>query len=60
MSDHGVPGIDCDVYFGDPDAPLPDWRQAPEETDPDDELLAETPADVIAVLGFDPLELENE
>lgn len=27
--------------------------------DPDDEQLEETPPDVVAILGFDPLELED-
>ena len=33
-----------------------DWRKRKAETDgdPDDTLLAQTPADVVAVLGFDP------
>jgi hypothetical protein len=51
---------DSDVYFGEAGNPLPNWRLDPEllvEEDPDDELLPETPEDVIAVLGFDPLEL---
>lgn len=30
------------------------------DDDPDDELLAKTPEDVVMVLGFDPLELEEE
>ncbi len=33
-----------------------DWRDEEEEDDPDDEVLAKTPEDVIMVLGFDPLE----
>lgn len=33
-----------------------DWRTLPDlDEDPDDEELAETPADVVRVLGFDPL-----
>ena len=38
-------------------SPNDDWRtHLVDEEDPDDELLPETPADVIAILGFDPLE----
>ena len=36
-----------------------DWRKEADDRDPDDELLPQTPADVVAVLGFDPLELEE-
>lgn len=50
-----------DVHFGRVDAPLPDWRREPlVDPDPDDDELAVTPADVTAVLGFDPLDLEDE
>ena len=45
------------IHFGSPVAGLPDWRKdTTEEIDPDDELLRDTPEDVIAILGFDPLE----
>lgn len=30
------------------------WREEPDEGDADDEELEETPANVIALLGFDP------
>jgi hypothetical protein len=46
--------------FGTATAPLPDWRQGEDEPDPDDEELAETPPDVIAMLGFDPKEIDEE
>lgn len=37
-----------------------DWRiELESEDDPDDELLEETPPDVVSVLGFDPLEFEK-
>jgi len=48
-----------DVYFGSVDAPPADWR-AYEEEDPDDEELAETPESVVLMLGFDPLELDED
>ncbi len=41
------------------DAPF-DWRERPEDADADDEELEETPEDVLAVLGFDPKEIEEE
>ncbi|MBC7802072.1 MAG: hypothetical protein H7Z10_15760 [Gemmatimonadaceae bacterium] len=31
-----------------------------EDDDPDDELLAVTPLDVVAMLGFDPLDMDDE
>lgn len=47
---------DQEVHFGEIGAELPNWRLLPDEPDPDDEVLEETPADVVAILGFDPLE----
>lgn len=35
-----------------------DWRNAPDEPDPDDEELPETPKDVIDILGFDPAKIK--
>jgi len=42
------------VHFGKCSAPLPDWREGPDFPDPDDTELSVTPADVVAILGFDP------
>jgi hypothetical protein len=42
-----------DVYFGSPDKPV-DWEE--DDTPDDDEELSETPADVVELLGFDPLD----
>lgn len=43
-----------DVHFGVP-SNAKDWRKADVDTGPDDdEELAETPPDVVAILGFDP------
>lgn len=43
------------VHFGAPGKPLPDWRkQQPHEADDGNDLDAECPPDVEAVLGFDP------
>jgi hypothetical protein len=49
-----------DVYFGSPNAGTVDWRDEvyADDAPDDDEQLAETPADVIELLGFDPLESE--
>lgn len=45
------------VRFGNLDASTVDWRatRAVTDADPDDEELPETPPDVAAMLGFDPL-----
>ena len=47
------------VSFGNEDASKFDWRKAESKNvtsdADDDEQLAETPADVVAMLGFDPL-----
>ena len=56
----GIVGQESDVHFGEVDKALPDWRKLPDEEDPDDELLEKTPEDVIKILGFDPLEFEDE
>ena len=43
-----------DVYFGSPAAePVP---LVEDDSPDDDEELPETPADVVALLGFDPLD----
>ena len=49
-----------DVRFGNEDS-LPDWRNDTtcEETDPDDDELATTPRDVVALLGFDPKDFSS-
>ena len=54
-----VPGVGSFIHFGPLGQALPKWRDDVddfEDDDPDDEELAETPEDVIAILGFDPLE----
>ena len=57
-----LPGIDADVYFGDTEKPLPDWRaEVPENEDADaDDDSPENRAGVSAILGFDPAEIEEE
>ncbi len=59
MSD--IPGLKSDVHFGAVDAALPDWRSESiaDDEDPDDGVLRPTPPEVIAMLGFDPLEFEE-
>jgi hypothetical protein len=50
-----------DVHFGSPDEPLPEWDIDDESgDDPDDEELDVTPPDVVAMLGFDPKELNDD
>ena len=46
-----------DARWGTADTPLPDWRNAEDDDRDDDEEFADTPPDVIAMLGFDPKEL---
>jgi hypothetical protein len=56
--DPSLPGA---VEFGSVANPLPEWRDndaVAQDDDPDDKTMPETPADVTAILGFDPLELE--
>jgi hypothetical protein len=51
-----LPGMNADVGLGGVDRSLPDWRTtALNDQDPDDEEIT-TPADVVAILGFDPAE----
>jgi hypothetical protein len=46
-----------DVFFGEVKESNDDWRDEDQDIGPDDdEELAETPRDVVALLGFDPLE----
>jgi hypothetical protein len=61
MMDDPMDGLP-DVSFGEAGAkPKIDWRKSPELEDErdDDEELAETPPDVVALLGFDPLDDED-
>jgi hypothetical protein len=56
-SDDGLP----DAHWGTATTPLPDWREdSTDDFDPDDEELPQTPPDVIAMLGFDPLDLDDD
>lgn len=49
-----------DVHFGSPSREVKDWRDLPQDNTPDDdEELATTPPDVIALLGFDPKEFSK-
>lgn len=51
-----LPGMISDVFFGDAERPLPDWRAsaAPPEGDEDDTPTPEEAKAVAAILGFDP------
>ena len=56
MSKHQLP----DVRIGKLHAAAYDWRTGPEDDGAvDDERLPETPPDVVAMLGFDPLEIDD-
>ena len=48
-----------DIWFGEVGERGIDWRTLPDEVDPDDEEMEQTPQDVIDLLGFDPKELED-
>lgn len=50
-------GLDADVYFGDPEKPLPNWRKTGRE-DADDEDIPQP--GIAEILGFDPAELDDE
>jgi hypothetical protein len=58
MSDDILP----DIFIGNAQTPLEFVVPLTSDTDPDpdDTVLAETPPDVIAALGFDPLELDDD
>jgi hypothetical protein len=49
-----------DVFFGPPEAGSLDWRDEvfDDDASDDDAELAETPEDVVELLGFDPLDEE--
>lgn len=55
MSDDIFP----DARWGNAEAKLPDWRGKPDDDADDDAELPATPPDVVAMLGFDPLEKEE-
>lgn len=55
--------LPVDIAWGAPDAPVPDWRAdgaLADEPDVDDTVLAVTPPDVVATLGFDPLDEDDD
>ena len=54
--------FDTEIHFDGFDDSEVDWRKNNEdvEGEDDDEPLAETPPDVVFMLGFDPLEEEEE
>jgi len=55
-----LPNMDADVYFGDTEVPLPDWREVLLEDDTDDDALtAEERQELTALLGFDPRNIFN-
>jgi hypothetical protein len=57
-----ITGLPVDVHFGPDNQSWPDWRQDQallNEEDTEDALLPVTPPDVIAILGFDPLDFAS-
>jgi hypothetical protein len=49
-----------ELHFGRADAPPLDWRKYKDDSLDDDEPLAQTPASTVAILGFDPLDLDSD
>ena len=50
-----------DIHYGTAEGELPDWRKSEDDDeDPDDEELPETPPEIIEILGFDPLDLDED
>jgi hypothetical protein len=49
-----------DLHFGRADSKPLDWRKYRDDSPDDDEELDETPPSVVALLGFDPRDLEQE
>lgn len=53
-----VPGLNADVYYGDTETDLPDWRADVSDevsaSDDDDTLTDDEEQAVISILGFDP------
>ena len=51
-----LPGSPCDVFFGDTERPLPNWREALplDGDDEEDEPSEEEIRAVVRMLGFDP------
>ena len=57
MNDSPLPA----AHFGPISDAKPDWRDNEASAiDPDDDEMSETPTDVIEMLGFDPLDYEDE
>ena len=56
-----IPGLDDEVFFGDSESQLPDWRKSlPEDESDEDEPTLEERAAVVGMLGFDPEEYLQE
>lgn len=52
-----LPGMQGEVFYGDVDRPLPDWRANLSETEGDsDEPTQEEMDAAVSMLGFDPSE----
>lgn len=49
-----LPDLDANVFFGDAERPLPEWRDADEGDDEREEPTEHERAGLVAVLGFDP------
>lgn len=56
-TEHSLPGMNTDIFFGDAEKPLPDWREdLPDDDSDDDDLSDDERAKIVALIGFDPAE----
>lgn len=51
-----IPGLNADVFFGDPEKPLPNWREFSEESD-EENFTEEDKESLRIMLGFSPSDL---
>lgn len=49
-----------ELHFGKADSKPINWREYKDDSLDDDEPLDKTPPSVVAILGFDPLEADEE
>ena len=55
-----IPGLPADVYFGNPDKPLPNWREHAENDDEDSPPSDDDLRYLRSALGFDHKELWDD
>ena len=55
-----LPGQTDEVFFGNTEKPLPNWRKEPAQTPDEAEPTPSEKASVAGILGFQPDEQEGE